>query len=322
LVLHSCRGDPLGRPDSGYCRNRRATQRVAPTPRWQGGLHTGRVALNLELSVIVVNWNTREYLRGCLNSVQNALAGIDGEITVVDNGSTDGSAAMVRSEFPAVTLIENWENVGFARANNQGIAISRGPCILLLNSDTDVPGTALSGLMAFMDKHTDAGAVGPKLVMPAGAPQPYGFGGDPTVFYLLKRGLSRLVFHRCLHDWSTALTRQVDWVSGACLMLRREVLDQSGPLDEKIFMYFEDVDLCLRIRQSRWKVYHYPHVEVVHYGGRSLRQNPAARPEYYRSLSYFYRKHYGLISRFILKSALLARSHALPPTKPGNTVII
>lgn len=248
----------------------------------------------LTLSVIIVSWNVRDLLRDCLRSVIQGLSpAVPHEIIVVDNASTDGSAAMVRAEFPTVTLLVNAENLGFARANNRGLCVSRGRYVVLLNSDTVVPAPALEALVAFMDAHPDAGAVGPRLLRPDGSVQPYAFGGDPTLGYLLRRGIRRLLFGRPLHDWATEDVRPVDWVSGACLMVRREAIEQAGLLDENIFMYFEDNDWCLRIRRAGWRVYYDPQVAITHIGGQGLVRNPAAARAYRESLRYFYRKHYG-----------------------------
>jgi len=249
------------------------------------------------LSVIIVTWNGRELLRNCLRTVVRGLTpdpwSLTPELIVVDNASTDGSAEMVRREFPDAQVIVNAENVGFARANNQGIRVSRGRYVLLLNNDTLVPSGALEALVAFMEAHGDAGAVCPRLRRPDGTPQPFAFGGDPTLGYLLRRGINRLIFRRSLHDWATDAIQLVNWVSGACLLARREAIDRAGLLDEAIFMYFEDNDWCLRIRQAGWRVYYNPQVAITHIGGQSLARNPAARRAYYESLRYFYRKHYG-----------------------------
>ncbi len=126
-------------------------------------------------------------------------------------------------------------------------------------------------------------------------PQPYSFGGDPTPLYLLRRAVAHLR-GRYLHDWGTATPQQVDWVSGASLVVRREAVERVGGLDEAMFMYFEDNDWCRRMRQAGWQVWYDPASEVVHIGGASLNQNPEARAAYYRSLAYFYRKHYGRLA--------------------------
>jgi len=272
----------------------------------------------VDLSVVIVSWNTRGLLRECLtalaegarlkmdsldpSSVVRRLSSV--EVIVVDNASTDGSAAMVRAELPAVRLIANTENVGFARANNQGIRASTGRYVVLLNSDTVVPASALGSLVMFMDAHPDIGAVGPRLLRPDGAPQPYAFGGDPTLGYLLRRGVNRLLYRRPLHDWATDAIQPVDWVSGACLLARRAAIDQAGLLDERIFMYFEDNDWCLRIRRAGWQVVYNPQVAITHIGGQSVTRNPAARQAYRASLRYFYAKHYGLAANLALRLLL------------------
>jgi N-acetylglucosaminyl-diphospho-decaprenol L-rhamnosyltransferase len=254
------------------------------------------------LSVIIVNWNTRELLRECLAELSkdegqrtkvvhlsSLIFGPSSEVIVIDNASSDGSVEMVRREFPAVRLIVNESNLGFARANNGGIAASRGRYVLLLNSDTLASASALDTLIAFMDAHPEAGVVGPRLLRPDGAPQPYAFGGDPTLAYLARRGLNRLLRRRYLHDWNTNAIQEVDWVSGACLMARRAAIEQAGPLDESMFMYFEDNEWCLRIRKVGWKVFYDPQAAIVHLGGQSVAKNPAARQAYTRSLHIFYR---------------------------------
>ncbi|MGC8780041.1 MAG: glycosyltransferase family 2 protein, partial [Anaerolineae bacterium] len=211
---------------------------------------------------------------------------------------------MVAAEFPEVRLIRNPANLGYARANNIGIAASRGRYVLLLNSDTIVPAGALAGLLAFMDAHPQAAACSPRLLRPDGTPQPYAFGGDPTPLYLVRRGIGRLLFGRPLHDWAVARPIQVDWVSGACLLARRAAIEQVGALDEAMFMYFEDNDWCRRMRRAGWQVWYVPTVAITHIGGAGLKQNPAARRAYRESLHYFYRKHYGPAARWFLQWTL------------------
>ncbi len=267
------------------------------------------------LSVIILNWNGRDLLRNCLRSVQDNISMFQRfnvstfqrsnvETFVVDNASSDGSAEMVRAEFGDVRLIVNAENLGFARANNVGIRASRGRYVLLLNNDAVALPGALAGLTAFMEVHGDAGAVGPRLLCPDGSLQPYAFGGDPTIGYLVRRGVNRLLCGRPLHDWATGVVQPVDWVSGACLMVRREAIAQAGLLDEAFFMYFEDNDWCLRIRQAGWRVYYNPQVAIIHIGGQSLARNPAARRAYRESLRHFYRKHYGPAANLALRLLL------------------
>ena len=207
-------------------------------------------------------------------------------------------------EFAHVRLIRNRENAGFARANNQGIQATQGEYVLLLNSDTVAPPDSLAGLVRFMDAHPQAGAAGPRLLHPDGRPQPYAFGGDPRPGYLLVRAANRLLFHRYLHDWATSAVQEVDWVSGACMIVRRAAIEQVGLLDEKMFMYFEDNEWCLRLRRADWQVYYNPQVAIIHLGGQSARRNPAAQRAYRDSLRYFYRKHYGRAARWALELLL------------------
>jgi GT2 family glycosyltransferase len=254
----------------------------------------------IHLSVVIVNWNTAGLLRECLASVLAASSDYSPQVIVVDNASTDGSAEMMTREFSTVRLIESHKNVGFACANNLGIAASDGRYVLLLNSDTVVKPGALTSL-----GDAEAGAVGPRLLQSNGEPQAFAFGHDPTLPYLLRRGISRLMLKRALHDWRTTQIQEVDWVSGACLLTRRKTIDQVGLLDENFFMYFEDNDWCLQIRQAGWKVYYNPQVEIMHMGGQSLKQNPAARRAYYRSLDYFYAKHYSPLARLALRVSWL-----------------
>lgn len=291
-----------------------------------------------DLSVIVLSWNVRGLLRDCLQSVlRDQESGVRSqrsgtrdqepggrrqdsdtcdlttdpcplttEVIVVDNASTDGSPEMVAAEFPEARLIRNAENYGYARANNIGITASRGRYVLLLNSDTVVPAGALAHLVAFMDGHPRAAACSPRLLRPDGTPQPYAFGGDPTPLYLLRRGFNRLLLGRPLHDWAGAEPIQVDWVSGACLLVRRMAVEQVGLLDEAMFMYFEDSDWCRRMRLAGWQIWYVPTAAITHIGGAGLRQNPAARRAYRASLRYFYRKHYGPAANLFLRLMLPA----------------
>lgn len=253
------------------------------------------------LSIVIVSWNTARRLADCLHSVPAGAEGLPHEIIVVDNASTDGSPAMVAREFGSVQLIRNVANLGFARANNQGIRASLGRYVLLLNSDTIVPADALAALVQFMDDHPEAGACGPRLARADSRAQPFAFGGDPTIAYLLARGWNRLLFRRSLHDWETNVAQAVDWVSGASLLARRDALEQAGGFDENFFLYFEDNDLCLRLRRAGWKVFYNPNVTITHFGGASLSQSALRTRWYDTSLRYFYSKHYSPLARVALE---------------------
>jgi GT2 family glycosyltransferase len=263
------------------------------------------------LLILIVSWNTRDLLRDCLRSLEPA-AHPEWDVLVVDNASTDDSVAMVRREFPTVRLLENAVNAGYARANNQGLRASVAPWALLLNSDTRATPGAIQGLIAFLGAHPEAGAVSPRLLRADGTPQPFAFGGDPTLSYLLWRGALRVTARRYLHDWATTQTQSVDWISGACLLVRRTAFEQVGLLDEGFFMYFEDNDWCLRLRRAGWKCYYHPAQSIVHLGGQSLARNPQAQRSYEASLRYFYRKHYGRVAELALRMLLPLYSRMRP----------
>ncbi len=262
--------------------------------------------LSRTASIIILNYNTCNLLSQVLQSLSPDLLVTGWQVIVVDNASTDGSPDMVARDFPEVQLIRSAENLGFARGNNLGIRAANPdiPYVLLLNSDTIVKPASLTALVRFMDVHPTAGAVSPRLARPDGTPQPHAFGSDPTPVYLLRRGFNQLILRRYLHDWATEQLLPVDWVSGACLLVRRAAIEQVGLLDEHIFMYFEDNDWCLRIRKAGWKVYYNPQVEIIHLGGQSLKKNPKVQTAYYDSLVYFYAKHYGRMSQWLLRLVL------------------
>lgn len=261
----------------------------------------------LDLSIIVISWNVSALLRECLRSIPEAAHGLTYELIVIDNASTDGSPDMVEREFPAAHVIRSERNTGFAGGNNQAIRQTdpNSRYILLLNSDTLVPPGALREMIRFLDDHPQAGAASPRLQRPDGAPQPFAFGSDPTLPYLIARGISQNLLRRYLHDWNTTAVQSVDWVSGACLIVRRQAIERAGLLDENMFMYFEDAEWCLRIRKCGWKVYYVPTVSITHIGGQSLAQNPAARRAYYQSMEYLYAKHYGRVQSLLLRLALM-----------------
>jgi N-acetylglucosaminyl-diphospho-decaprenol L-rhamnosyltransferase len=255
----------------------------------------------LDLGIVIVNWNTGDFLRDCLRSVDASEGELAFEVVVVDNCSHDNSATMVRQEFPHVHLIENDTNCGYAPANNMGLRRLEARYYLLLNPDTVLPPNALRDMVAFMEDHPEAGMAGPKLVMADGKLDLACRRGFPTPensFYKLF-GLSKL-FPKSRRFGQYNLTyldpdemAEVDCVVGAFLMVSREVVEQVGLLDEQYFMYAEDLDWALRAKQAGWKVYYCPHVTVLHYKRRASEQNPQkARYEFWRAMYLFYRKHY------------------------------
>lgn len=249
----------------------------------------------LDINVVILNFNGGILLRAVLEALRQAT-GIRLAITLVDNASSDGSVNLARaflqaqSQIPWVVL-RNATNLGFAAGNNLGLHAFAARYIVLLNNDATVEPDTLARLCRFMDATPRAGACGPMLVFPDGRPQPFSHGGDPTPFYLARRAAARLR-GEALHDWAGTAPRQVDWVAGTCLLLRTAALAQVGLLDESIFMYFEDNDLCLRLRRHGWEVFFVPEASVRHFNQPSYGDR-ARRRRYYASLAHFYERHYG-----------------------------
>ncbi len=272
------------------------------------------------ISIIIVSWNTAGLLENCLASILVGPPTSPFEIWIVDNASTDGTPRMVREKFPQVHLIENHENIGFARANNQAIQQCTGKYILLLNPDTLVSSGALQALIDFLDNHSEAGAAGARIINPDGSLQVSSH-PRPT----LSRELWRL-FHLDslspyaaypLTKWDANRPQEVDVLMGACLLLRREVLDQVGFLDEDYFIYSEEVDLCYRIQRAGWRMYWVPLAQVVHFGGQSTQQVPAEMfLNLYHSKIKYFRKHDGWAAahtyKWILRLAALSRLMLAP----------
>ncbi len=264
----------------------------------------------VDLSVIIVNWNTCDLLAGCLRSVYETAGRIHLEVIVVDNGSTDGSVEMVCREFPQVKLMLNANNVGFARANNQALARSRGRYVLLLNSDTRLLPGALEESLRHMEEHPRAGLVGVRLLNGDGSFQA-SYTPFPTLGreFLILSGLGRLLIRPSFPSQGPCerqgARRIKGYVEGAYMMARREAIEEVGGLDERIFMYAEDVDWCYRFHRAGWEVWYLPQVTVIHYGGQSTRKRRGRmEAELYRSRVYFFHKHYGRTAAFCLKGLI------------------
>lgn len=255
----------------------------------------------MKLSVVIVNYNVKYFLEQCLNSVRRASEGLMAEIFVVDNYSVDGSAAMVREKFPEVILIENKENLGFSKANNQAIRQSKGKYVLLLNPDTVVEDDTFTKVLDFMESHPDAGGLGVKMIDGKGNFLPESKRGLPTpgvAFYKIF-GLSKFFphskifgkYHLGYLDEDEVNT--VDVLSGAFMLLRRSTLDETGLLDETFFMYGEDIDLSYRIIKSGYKNYYFPETRIIHYKGESTKKGSINYVFlFYNAMIIFARKHF------------------------------
>jgi GT2 family glycosyltransferase len=256
--------------------------------------------MGMHLSIIVVNWNTCDLLERCLQAVFETVNGVDFEVWVVDNASTDGSTSMVLRRFPQVRLIINEENAGFSRANNQAIRLSNGRYVLLLNSDAFLTAHAAEQMTAFLSQNEQAGIVGANLFYPDGKSQD-SYGPLPSLTNEIANlwGLDK---RREAVKNVPGLTEPVEtgMVSGACLMLRRSMLDQVGLLDEGFFFFSEEIDLCSRAQKSGWKVYHLPSAKAVHVRGGSSCETSGRVLLLYRGKLQYFSKHSGAVGRHLL----------------------
>ena len=235
---------------------------------------------DIDLSIIIVNWNTKELLKDCLNSIYRKDLEITSELIIIDNNSTDGSSQMVAEEFPMARLIINNSNEGFARANNKALKGAQSRYALLLNSDTIVPDTGIfDKWISFMDRHPEAGASGCKLIKADGAHWVGDAGYKPSIatifsyaFFLSK--IFPVRFHGIFLNYdASAEATEVDWISGAAFLVRRKILDEVGLLDENVFMYAEDVEWGCRIKDKGHKIFYLPWMVIIHLVGASTNKN-------------------------------------------------
>lgn len=252
-------------------------------------------------------------LDGCLKSIHESTEGIDFEVIVVDNCSSDGSAEMVRAKHPGVKLIQNVENAGFSKANNQAFAACDGRYFLLLNPDTVTLCGALPRLVEFLEGDREAGAVGP-LVLNDDRSLQYSWAKFPTFWSEAVGKLDRRIDGLAItpataDDVRTLEPFRTDWVGGCCLMIRREAVQQIGLMDESLFMYSEETDWCLRLKKAGWTVWVEPKAEILHYGGRSSDQDPVkTRRLLAASKIGYFRKHSGPAGGAAVYAALMLRS--------------
>ena len=253
------------------------------------------------LSIIIVNYNAVHYLDNCLNSIYTETKKVPFDIWVVDNNSKDESVSMIRREYPSINLIENEENIGFAKANNDAISKSTGDYILLLNPDTLILKNAIEKTVKFLDENPRTGIAGCKVLNEDGTLQLACRRSIPApgVAFFRLTGLSRLFPNsKTMAKYNLTYlnpneANEVDAVSGAFLMIRRQVIDKIGKLDERFFMYGEELDWCLRTKNAGWKVMYYPDAEIIHYKGECSKFNHRkAAFEFHRSMYLFHKKHF------------------------------
>lgn len=282
----------------------------------------------MEVSIIIVNYNTKDLLRNCLNSIINTTSDLSYEIIVSDNNSKDGSVEMIKSEFPKVLLIENEINGGFAYGNNKGIKISSGDFIFLLNSDTIILNDAIFKMLQYMKENKKIGILGPKLLNPDLTDQTSVF-AYPTIFkefasiFEIKKLLNNKLFKKFImkisikflsNDVNQYLNnfkakREIETVEvlvGAAMLIRREVIEKIGGLDEDYFMYYEEIDYCLNSAKHGWPCVFYPEAEIIHLIGQSSKKlNSFTFITRYKSMLHYFEKNHGNGKKNIVKFILI-----------------
>lgn len=279
-----------------------------------------------ELSIVIVNWNVRELLRRCLDSILSSdglfvgldtpgysTSGVGAEVIVVDNASADGSTAMLAQDYPWVRVVANSDNRGFTRANNQGLAISQGRFVLFLNPDTELAPDALRLMLDYAAAQPQVGVIGPQLRYGDGSLQSSRRRFPTLVTFFLESTVvqrwwprNQVLSRYYMLDRPDDAISQVDWVVGACMLLRRAVLEQIGGFDEGFFMYSEELDLCRRAVDAGWQVVYLPTAVVTHHEGKSSEQVVAARHiRFHTSRVRYVRKYHGRLAALIVRSFLL-----------------
>jgi GT2 family glycosyltransferase len=268
---------------------------------------------SIETSIIIVSWNVQELLRACLNSLElTQYEGQKIEVIVVDGGSKDGSVEMIRQDFPLVKLVAREDNVGFPKGNNLGMAQAKGDYFLLLNPDTEVIDDAPGTMVSFLKNNPQVGAVGPRLLNPDGTIQSSRrrFPTFATAVFestwLESRAPRSLLDQYYMNDLPEDESVEVDWLVGACLMVRREVYTSVGPMDEDYFMYSEELDWCRRIKENGWKIVNLPDAKVIHHYGKSSDQAIVQRHiNFQQAKLRYFRKFHGRETAIFLRSVLL-----------------
>ncbi len=268
----------------------------------------------IDISIVIVSYNTRDITRKCLACVEKYAADSLYEVIVVDNASKDGSADMIEKEFPMVRLVRLSENRGFAGGNIPGMEMAKGRYVLLLNSDAFLDDGTLNDVISYMDEHPKIGVLGCKLTDPDGSLQPSARMLPGPLNKILQ--ISGLAFRYSRSKffgrvdfswWDHSTPREVGWVVGAFFLIRRETMDDIGPLDDRYFLYFEEIDFCLTARRAGWKVVFYPHASIIHLGGESAVKTGKKMTSRNRQLVSirltsefrYYRKLYGVSYVFI-----------------------
>lgn len=265
------------------------------------------------LSIIIVNWNTRGLLRDCLRSVYETTHNLNLEVFVVDNASSDGSPDMVRKEFPQAKLIKNTANMGFAKANNQAIKISQGDFILFLNTDVEVLNNCVNKMFHLMKENSKIAGLTCQSLYDDKKTVQHNCRRFPKIMTALFDNTflgrwfpeNKVIKSYRMRDWAFDNFREVDQPPMTCFMVRRKVVDTVGLLDENLFLFFNDVDWCFRIKGVGFKIFHTPDAQVIHYESISVNRLSDSYYYWHKNRFYYYRKHYGLYSVLLIKFVLI-----------------
>ncbi len=254
----------------------------------------------MDLSIIIISYNSKQFIKRCLNSLLASTSNLASEIIVVDNSSSDAGSGLIREDFPGVRLISNTKNLGYAKASNLGIKEAKGRYMFILNPDTEFSGGSLEAMVRFMDEHPRCGILGPKLLDRDGEIQLScrAFPSYSTAFFN-RYSLLTKIFPRSKYadrylkaSWSHDSIQETDWVSGAAMVIRNDCLGQIGNFDESFFMYCEDIDICQRARNKGWQVFYYPHIEFTHFIAGSVKNTSHLTVLWHhRSIWRYYKKY-------------------------------
>lgn len=256
--------------------------------------------IGLEISIVIISWEMRDFLKKCLRSIYNFTSDVSFEIIVIDNNSSDGTSDMVRNEFPEVTLIKNRRNIGVAPARNQGISMTKGKYILILDADMELIENSIFSLYEFMETNAECGISGCKLVDNKLNLQ-YSCKRFPNFLSFIFRRLeqfkivrnSKTLSYHTMRDWNHEEIREVDYLIGACQFIRKYVVEKIGMYDGKIFYGPEDLDFCLRSWKAGWKVIYYPHTSIIHHEQRITKKKifSIISLKHFRGILYIYKKY-------------------------------
>jgi len=282
---------------------------------------------SLDLSIVIVNYKVKVLLKECLTSILESTQNLNYEIIVVDNGSNDGSVEIIKRDFPEVVLLDVTENIGFVKGNNRAFKISRGHCILMLNPDTRIVHNRLHDMLRHFERRPDIGVIGCKMLYPDNTLQQscYDFPSLREIFGMYFLGSTVLTGLRKM-DYDRE--QEVDFVRGAFLAVRRSCLEKIGLLDEQIFMFGEETDLCCRVKENGWKVIYSPETVIVHHKSKSIEQmSDNMYVQRIRSLLYYFSKHYGFMRTLCLRLIIVTgiglrflfrKARLLSPGKTGT----